>query len=274
MSYNKTEIIEKYLYDFFSSRYKTIDHFYRDVQIGKQTGIYQLRSGTELMVFFDNIHGNIEEGFFADKLIPQSFPTLDALMRALNSFKSLVESGQHLLDINQNGENTSYIIRDLQHLKNELVEAIEYTNQLYDNHDTFVPYQEIRYKLISNDVDGFIDLLKSILASVSYAIAKIQEGYFHSNVHLILKLLGFDVLSEEMTSNGRIDAVIRFSNKIYIVEFKFDESADLSQEALTQIIAKEYHLKFLVEGKDIYGIGISFSKQTRNINAFKFQKLN
>jgi hypothetical protein len=136
-----------------------------------------------------------------------------------------------------------------------------------------IPYQELRYKLITKNVPDFIDILKSILASVSYAITKTQEGFFHSNVHLILKLLGFEIISEEQTNNGRIDSVIRFSDIIYIVEFKFNENEDLSNEALQQIKDKEYALKFAYEKKDILGIGVSFSKDNRNINGFKFEKL-
>ncbi|KAA6318311.1 hypothetical protein EZS27_031664 [termite gut metagenome] len=90
---------------------------------------------------------------------------------------------------------------------------------------------------------------------------------------MILKLLGFDILSEEPTSTGRIDAVIRFTEKIYIVEFKFSEKEDLKEEAFQQVIEKEYALKYVIEQKDIYGIGISFSKEKRNINGFKYEKL-
>ena len=77
-----------------------------------------------------------------------------------------------------------------------------------------------------------------------------------------------------MTNNGRIDAVIRFSDKIYILEFKFNDNQDLSDEALQQIKDKEYALKFTIEKKDIIGIGVSFGKDKKNINGFKTEKLN
>ena len=86
--------------------------------------------------------------------------------------------------------------------------------------------------------------------------------------------MGFQITSEESTNNGRIDAVIRFSDKLFILEFKFNDNDDLSDKALKQIKDKEYPLRYTVEKKAIYGIGISFSKNTRNINGFKTEKLN
>lgn len=114
-----------------------------------------------------------------------------------------------------------------------------------------------------------------VYTSVSYAISKVQEGYFHSNIYLILKLLDFEILSEESTSIGRIDAVIRFADIIYIIiEFKFNNTADLSKQALRQIKEKKYAQKFLVEHKEIIGIGVSCDKIDRDINGFVFERLS
>lgn len=270
----KINRLEKYLYDFFSSRFEHIDLFYRSTHRDRHYGIYKLKNGNLLMDFVISIHGNIEEKFYAEKLIPQKFATPEALLGSLDSFKTYLNDNQKHLDLNFHGENTKYIVTEIQKIKNELVQAIDYTKIIYDFEDTVIPYQELRYKLIVNDTKGFIDILKSILASVSYAITHTQEGFYHSNVHLILKLLGFGILSEEMTNNGRIDAVIRFSDRIYIVEFKFTDTEDSSDEALQQIKDKEYALKFTIEKKDIFGIGISFGKDKKNINGFKSEKFN
>jgi hypothetical protein len=226
------------------------------------------------MQFLIDIHANIEEYFYAEKLIPQNFATPEVLLNSLDTFKRYLSENQKLLDINYCEESTDHIVTEIQNIKDELIQAIDYTKIIYDYEDTVIPYQELRYKLIVNDTGGFINILKSILSSVSYAITHTQEGFYHSNVHLILKLLGFDIMSEEMTNNGRIDAIIRFSDKIYIVEFKFNKTKDISDEALQQIKDKEYALKFTIETKDIYGIGISFSTDKKNINGFKTEKLN
>lgn len=270
----KIKRIEKYLFEFFSSRFEYIDLFYRSTHRDRRNGIYSLKQGNKLMDFIISIHANIEEHFYTKNLIPQNFATPEALFTALGNFKKYLNDNQMYLDINYNGEQTDFVVYETQKIKDELIQAIDYIKTIYDYEDTVIPYQELRYKLITNNVPDFIDILKSILASVSYAITKTQEGFFHSNVHLILKLLGFEIISEELTNNGRIDSVIRFSDKIYIVEFKFNENDNLCNEALQQIKVKEYALKFAYEKKDIFGIGVSFSRDTRNINGFTYEQLS
>jgi hypothetical protein len=225
------------------------------------------------MDLLNNIHGNIQEQFYSEHLIPHLFATPEALLRSLEAFKTMLNDNQHYLTMNKEGETTDYIVTETQTIKDELIEMIDYVKKIYDYEDTVVPYQELRFALIIQDVDGFIKILKSILASVSYAIAKIQEGYFHSNVHLILKLLGFDILSEEMTNVGRIDAVIRFSDVIYIFEFKFGKESDQSPVALQQIKDKKYAEKFEYEKKDILLVGVSFGEEEKNINGYVVEKV-
>lgn len=270
---NKIKRLEKYLLDFFSSRFEDMNSFYHSTHSGRHYGIYKLKNGDLLMNLLIQIHSVVEEKLYSQQLIPQKFVTPEALLSFLDWFKKYLNDSQKYLDLNFDGENTSYIIIEIQSIKDDLVRAIDYVKNIYDYEDTKIPYQELRYKLIVNDIGGFVEILSSVLASVSYAIYHTREGYHHSNVHLILKLLGFDILSEEMTSNGRIDAVIRFSDKIYIVEFKFDDTGDLSGEALQQIKDKEYAKKFIIENKDIWGVGISFGKDEKNINGFKSEKL-
>lgn len=271
---SKIERLEKYLFDFFSSRFVDLCHFYRSTQRDRIYGIFKLKDGNKLMDLLGNIQSNIEEQYFLKPLIPAKFATPEALLTSFGYFKDYLNDNQVYLDNNFDGENTDMIVVEIQKIKDEIIQAIDYTKVIYDYEDTIIPYQELRYKLITNNIPDFIRILQSILASVSYGISKTQEGFFHSNVHLILKLLGFEILSEESTNNGRIDAVIRFSDKIYILEFKFNKDEDLSDKALLQVKEKNYALKFIVEKKDIYGVGISFSETSKNINGFKSERLN
>lgn len=265
--------VEKYIFDFISSRIDNLNSFYYSTVQTKRTGIYNLKHGVELMILLDNIHGNIQEQFWSKNLVPQKFVTPDHLFKALNAFKEYLNQQETILMANYQGEETNYIITELIQLKNDIINMIEYSKEIYDVEDTIIPYKELRYTLIKQNIPEFINLLKSILASVSYAIVRASEGYHHSNVHLILKLLGFEIISEETTNVGRIDAVIRFIDTIYIIEFKFSDSEDESDLAVTQILEKKYSEKYYVEKKKIIGIGISFSEKDRNINGFKEIKL-
>ncbi|MDP2338927.1 MAG: PD-(D/E)XK nuclease domain-containing protein [Bacteroidota bacterium] len=271
---DKLKRIEKYIFDFFSTRFELIDIFYRSTRRDRQTGIYLLKEGPAILDLLTSIHNNIEYQFFSEKLVPHKFSTPDALFRALDHFKKYLNDNQYLLDKNAKAGMTSYIVDDIQKIKDEIIEMADYAKQLYDMEDNLVPYQELRYKLITRNVPDFINILKSILASVSYAITKTKEGFFHSNVHLILKLLGFEIISEEMTNVGRIDAVIRFSDIIYILEFKFGVDIDYSQQALDQVKEKKYAEKFFVEQKEIIAVGISFNTKTKNINGYTYEKID
>lgn len=265
----KVHWIEEYINDFFASRWQNYQMFYRDVNDNRRTGIYQLKRGNELMDMLNNIMGHIEEKLYFEKLVPQVFATPQNLISYLSAFKEHLKEYQPLLDLNNKGEETSYIVHELQSMKIELVELMDYLILLYDRDDKIVPYQELRHALITKNVSDFFKIMNSILASVSYSILKTKEGYLHSNIHLILKLLGFDIISEEATNIGRIDAVIRFSEMIYIFEFKLGTS----DEAMNQIKEKKYYEKFIVEKKQIYLVGVGFDNENRNISDFKFEEL-
>lgn len=271
---NKTERIQNYLYEFFSTRFEHLDFIYRSTHQNRVTDIYTLNNGPELMDFLISIHGNVEDSLFAKQLIPQKFATPQLLINSLIRFRSFLNDHQELLDSNNTVAQAYYVVEELQRIKNEYLSMLNYALSIFDYEEPSIPYQELRYSLITGNFEHFVELLKSLIASVPYAISKSSEGHFHVIVHVILKLLGFDVLSEELTNKGRIDAVLRLSDKICILEFKFDETGDKSQEALEQIIDKDYAAKFKIEGLQIYGIGISFNSVKKNIVGYEARKLD
>ena len=65
-----------------------------------------------------------------------------------------------------------------------------------------------------------------------------------------------------MTSDGRIDLLIRTTDFIYVIECKLDSSAKV---ALKQIERKEYDLPWSVDNRKIILIGINFSSNTRRM---------
>ena len=74
--------------------------------------------------------------------------------------------------------------------------------------------------------------------------------------------MGFYVQAEYRTSRGRIDLLIGTDKYIYIIELKFEGSAE---EALNQIKTKDYALPFATDGREIIRIGANVSRETRNI---------
>ena len=64
-------------------------------------------------------------------------------------------------------------------------------------------------------------------------------------------------------SNGRADVVVHTLTHIYILEFKFNLTA---QEGLDQIEKQGYADKYRASEKQIVGIGINFNEEQRKID--------
>lgn len=270
----KTNRIETYLNDFFEHNIFEFDLFYQTTNEQRQEGIYKLENGSQILDFLNDVHANITQRLQHNPLIPHRFTTPDELLSYLKSFRDYIVSKSYLLKESEINENTSYIITHFAEYKNKIVKAIDYAFEIYDLEDeNILLYQQLRYHLIKENVPAFIKDLKSIFSSVSYAIVRETEGYYHANVYLILKLLGFEIMAEDTTNIGRIDSVIKFSNKIYIVEFKFSVDIDDSQSAFDQIVEKDYASKYRLEQKELFGLGVSFNENIRNIRNYKCEKL-
>ena len=114
--------------------------------------------------------------------------------------------------------------------------------------------------------EAFIKRLESLFADGKYQIIGDEEKYFHNAVYIIFKLLGFYVDVEYVTSDGRIDLLMKTKDYIYILEFKINESAEA---ALKQIEDKQYAKLFESDSRKLYKIGINFSSKTRKIDGWK-----
>ena len=77
---------------------------------------------------------------------------------------------------------------------------------------------------------------------------------------IVYKLIGFYVKAEYHTSQGRIDLLLQTDKFIYVMEFKFEGTAE---EALRQIDEKNY--AFASDPRKLFKIGINFSNEMRNI---------
>ena len=113
------------------------------------------------------------------------------------------------------------------------------------------------------DADEFMRNMQTLFAGYPYDLIKNTESHYQNVVYLTLKLMSVYVVDGEYrTSNGRIDLLIKTDKYIYVMEFKYDGSA---QEALEQIDSKAYSLPFENDGREIIKVGVNFSSQTRNI---------
>lgn len=121
--------------------------------------------------------------------------------------------------------------------------------------------------LHTEDTDAFMETMTSIFASIPYALeSKRDDSYFHTIFYLMVCASGVNAHSEVLICDGRIDLVMEFSDKIYILEFKCNQHAET---ALKQIREKGYEKKYTQTGKKIVLMGINFDTEKRNVSDWK-----
>jgi len=107
------------------------------------------------------------------------------------------------------------------------------------------------------------ETITSIFGSIPYTLnTQRDEAYFHTIFYLMVSASGADAKSEVLTARGRIDLVVEFHDKIFIIEFKCNQSAD---KAIKQIHDKGYAEKYKQTGKKLFLIGVNFSSEKRNV---------
>ena len=98
------------------------------------------------------------------------------------------------------------------------------------------------------------------------------EGFYASVVYALFNGSGLTTITEDATNKGKIDLTVIIQEKVYVIEFKVVEEIT-EGSALQQIKEKKYYEKYIGKYKDIYLLGIEFSKEKRNIVNFELEKL-
>ncbi len=113
----------------------------------------------------------------------------------------------------------------------------------------------------------FFETISAIFASIPYMLeTKRDEAYFHTLFYFMVCASGVNAFSEVLTCDGRIDLVMEFTDKIFIIEFKCNQSAE---SGIRQIREKGYDQKFKQSGKKIILMGINFDTEKRNVADWK-----
>ena len=122
--------------------------------------------------------------------------------------------------------------------------------------------------------DLAMELLEEFSASISYDMIPVPEveRHFQYMMYLVCKLLlarDVFVRVEEKTSDGRIDILVESQQFVYVIEIKRDSSP---QEALRQILEKEYALPYRHDGRKIFLVGVNFSTEKKRLDGFITQE--
>jgi len=97
------------------------------------------------------------------------------------------------------------------------------------------------------------------------------EGFLASIVYALFNGAGLNVIAEDNTNKGQIDLSVFNQDSVYIIEFKVVEDKEEGEKALEQIKDKRYYEKY--KDKEVYLIGIEFSKEKKNIVSFEWEKV-
>jgi len=101
-----------------------------------------------------------------------------------------------------------------------------------------------------------------MFARIPYNLHMPAESYYHSLFYMILSLMGVKIDLEVLTDRGRIDGVLEFDDKVYLIEFKYGEPGSkmekLLEKALLQIKEKKYYERFMSEKKKIILLAAGF----------------
>ncbi|WP_294481910.1 ATP-binding protein [uncultured Victivallis sp.] len=191
--------------------------------------------------------------FEIDKIDPLALLLQTGYLTIKSSFVDLGETLYYLDFPNREVKSAfeTYLISDYASIPQETVGA-----------NVFKMVKAIK----ARDINLFMELLKTFFAAVQYDIATDTEGRFQLLFYSVFLLIGVRVEAESRTNNGRIDAVIRDGNHVYIFEFKINKTAEI---ALDQIREKEYFRKYQHSGRKIVLVGANFDTGSRQITKWK-----
>lgn len=131
-------------------------------------------------------------------------------------------------------------------------------------------YSDFYDALKNGEIESFILLVKSIISKIPYQLHIAKEAYYHSLFYLIMELVGISFIGERSTSKGRIDGVLEFDDKIYIIEFKYlNENKDVEkvlESAIEQIKEKEYYMPYVKKNKVIKYLAVAINREVVEYN--------
>ncbi len=90
--------------------------------------------------------------------------------------------------------------------------------------------------------------------------------YFHTIFYLMLSASGALVQTEVLTNLGRLDIVVEFHDKVFVIELKCNQTSD---KAIAQILKKKYYEKYMRSNRTIYLMGVDFNAEERTVDDWK-----
>ena len=114
------------------------------------------------------------------------------------------------------------------------------------------------------NVEAAVDDLRTLFSGVTYDTHIPAEKHYHAMFQMAMILVGINHQAEVHTDKGRVDSVLRFPDKTYVIEIKYAPKEDELEQALTtamdQIKEKGYHEQYRLPGKQLCLLALAFTK--------------
>lgn len=128
--------------------------------------------------------------------------------------------------------------------------------------------EDLREYLRKENYEGFMNLIRALFAKIPYPLHIKQEAYYHSLFYMILTLMGVEIDLEVLTDKGRIDGVLEFEEKIFLIECKYGKAGSdpekLTEQAIQQIRSKKYAQRFHADPRKRLLLGVGFADKEMN----------
>jgi hypothetical protein len=117
-------------------------------------------------------------------------------------------------------------------------------------------------------INDFIETVRRWYAGIPYSITdkNQNEQLYQAVLYAALMAFGADVQAEDMTSDGRMDIAMKLPDAIYIIELKYGKTAE---EATSQVLTKDYAVRFAADARPVYAIGLNISQDRRTIDQWQ-----
>ena len=130
-----------------------------------------------------------------------------------------------------------------------------------------------RFRLKQYTLDDFLHAIQQFFAAIPYSITdkNQNEQFYQANLYNLLVAAGAHVHAEQQTATGRMDISMKMQDAIYILELKYNKSAD---KAIGQIKEKDYAVAFVADPRPVYAVGLNFTSNCHTLDSWTIEKLN
>ncbi len=170
------------------------------------------------------------------------------------------EVNKYRLDFPNKEVRDSFLNFAVEHYANSSPDEMEYIV------DTLLEALE------QNDMQSFFTALQALFSSITVRqLEKVKEyeGFYHSIIYIVLKIVGIQIDCEIQSHFGTTDAVIKTDDYIYVFEFKMGSA----KSAIEQIKKKKYYAPYVADKRGVLIVGFGFNKAKRNVADFVVEEM-